>query len=154
MRHLALILLLGLLAGGVSYGLMRLGHRAADPARSVNSGADLEWLRGEFGLDEVQFAAIRQLHLDYAVVCSVHCANILSAQTRLGELQASGAAAAEIATAARALGDLETVCNDATREHLQQVASLMPAAQGERFLRMTLPHLATMPHDGARGLRR
>lgn len=154
MKRLTVVLGLGLVAGVVGYGLVRVGLCLRSDDVVVSTGADITWLKSEFHLNDEQFAAIKQLHGEYGSVCAVHCANIVEAQDRLADLRERGASAEDLAVARQSIEDLEAVCNAATRAHIRRVADLMPPDQGRRFLSMTEPHLASMPHNGSRGLDR
>jgi hypothetical protein len=112
-----------------------------DPAlrRAAREGDAMVWLRAEFKLDDAQFAAIKKLHDDYAVVCGEHCAAIMDARERK-------APAAEVAR-------LEKVCVEAMTGHFQRVAALMPTGQGERYLAVVLPRVADYGHSGAPNVR-
>ena len=118
-------------AFGVCYAMS--GDRAMHAA--AREGDAMAWLRGEFKSSDARFAAIKRLHEDYSVVCSRHCAAIIDARERM-------APAPEIAA-------LEKVCVDATTAHFRQVAALMPAAEGPRYLATVLPRVAGYSHDSA-----
>lgn len=145
MRKLSIVVLVALVAG-------ILAHRIVIHSTDTlpEHGADIAWLESEFNLDQAQFSAIKKLHSDYAAVCSRHCANIIDARADMKELEAAGADKSEITTALDRIHKLESICNNATREHLHKVAQLMPAEEGTRFLALVEPHLASAPHDGVR----
>jgi hypothetical protein len=148
-RRLALLLLVALASAAITYSLVDR-ERASDSA--ATRGSDLEWLRQEFALSAEQFAAVGKLHEEYSGRCAQHCADIMTARRRLAELPSGPSPEREAAE--RRVLELEAVCNDATRVHLRRVAAEMPPAQRERFLRTIEPHLAQLPHDGARALGR
>ena len=77
-------------------------------------------------------------------------ANIIDARADLADLRVDGASDTEITAANARIRTLESICNNATREHLHKVAGLMPAEEGTRFLALVEPHLASAPHDGVR----
>lgn len=122
-------------AGGVFYVMN--ADRALQAA--ARQGDAMAWLRVEFRLDDGQFAAVKKLHDDYSVVCGEHCAAIMAAR----EQKAPGAEVAR----------LEKVCVDAMTVHFRQVATLMPAGQGERYLATVLPRVAGYEHHGAPDVR-
>lgn len=107
--------------------------------RAAAEGDAMLWLRTEFRLDDAQFAAIKKLHDDYGMVCGEHCAAIMAAKRH-------GAPAAEVAA-------LEKTCVDAMTRHFKNVAALMPAGQGERYLAMVLPRVAGYDHAMAPNVR-
>jgi len=99
----------------------------------------MAWLRTEFRLDDTQFAAIKKLHDDYGIVCARHCAAIMKAKER-------AASAAELAA-------LEKTCVEAMTGHFHRVATLMPAAEGERYLATVLPRVKDYAHENVPNLR-
>jgi hypothetical protein len=149
MRRLVVILVLAIVAAAAGFALVTARHASEERALATASGADLAWLRTEFKLDDNQFAAIRALHEAYGPACTKHCADVLAAQKQLEALRANHADAAAISAAERALSDVQAVCNNATREHVRDVAALMPRGEGARYLAMIEPHLAQTPHDPA-----
>jgi hypothetical protein len=135
MKNRLATVLLALIAGGVAFGLFyRLGDDVA-LRRAAREGDALAWLRLEFKLGDAQFAAIKQLHTDYTVECSGHCAAIMAAKER-------GAPAAEVSK-------LEDACVASIRVHFRRVAALMPPGEGERYLALVLPRLSGYEHTGA-----
>lgn len=150
MKRLGTIFAAAIVAAVIGFCLVSLRRSAPVPAQN---GADLNWLRTEFALDDAQFATIRALHENYSATCARHCGDIASACARRDELRAASVPAAEVTAAEKRITDLTAVCNDATRAHLRRVAAAMSPAQGERFLRTVEPHLAQLPHDGERALR-
>jgi hypothetical protein len=135
MKNRVATLLLALAAGLVAFGVFFFLGDDAALRRAAREGDALAWLRFEFHLNDAQFAAIKQLHTDYTVECSGHCAAIMAARER-------GAPAAEVSR-------LEDACVASIRVHFQRVAALMPAGEGERYLAQVLPRLAGYEHTGA-----
>jgi hypothetical protein len=151
MRRLFVVLGMAIAAGGLAFAWVR-GNLAADAEDLMaRDGSDIAWLRTEFELSDEQFAAIEQLHADYSPQCARHCAAIIAATDELRAFGEGGAPPRQLAAARDRLADLEEVCNNATREHLKSVSSVMPPEESRRFLRMTEPHLSDQPHDGNRG---
>lgn len=153
MRQILVVLVAALVAGLCGFYLVQRRHTASIAALAGTSGDDLQWIRTEFRLNDEQFAAVKKLHDDYAVVCAGHCADIAGANNRLKKLTATHAAPAELEAARREVAALEDVCNTATRAHIRRVAAVMPPDQGGRYVALVEPHLAHSPHDGSRGLR-
>ena len=135
MRNRVATLLLALAAGLVAFGAFYFLGDDAALRRAAREGDALAWLRIEFHLSDAQFAAIKQLHMDYTVECSGHCAAIMAARER-------GAPAAEVSR-------LEDACVASIRVHFQRVAALMPGGEGERYLAQVLPRLSGYEHTGA-----
>jgi len=135
MKNFWLTLVVLLAAAATSFGVFYAVNDAPAIRRAASEGDAMAWLRAEFRLDDAQFAAIKQLHDNYSLVCSQHCAAIMSAQRR-------HAPAAEVAA-------LEQTCVDAMTAHFRQVAALMPPGQGERYLAIVLPRVSHYTHEGA-----
>jgi hypothetical protein len=148
-KRLALLFVVALASAAVTYFLVGL-RQPRDPSRSP--GSDVAWICTEFNLAAEPCAAVRKLHDEYSGQCAQHCADIVAARSRLAGLAPE--ATTDRAAATARIAELEAVCNEATRFHLRRVAAVMPAAEGERFLRLVEPHLAQLPHDGARGFGR
>jgi hypothetical protein len=139
MKNFLLTLGLALVACGAAFGIFYAMNDEPAMHRAAREKDAMAWLRAEFHLDEGQFAAIKKLHDDYGSVCAEHCAAIMAARRR-------SAPAAEIAA-------LEKKCVDAMTTHFRRVASLMPAAEGERYLATVLPRVKDYGHNGAPNLR-
>ncbi len=139
MKNFLITLGVVLLACAAAFGVSYLV--GADPAMraAAREGDAMLWLRAEFRPDAAQFAAIKQLHDDYSIACSRHCAAILAARERK-------APAGEVAA-------LEKVCVDAMSAHFRRVAALMPPGQGARYLGIVLPRVAGYSHQGAPNVR-
>ncbi len=149
MKRVVFVLVIALASAALTYFLV--SRQNSQPPTA--SAGDLSWIQTEFELSAEQFAAVQQLHEQYSGQCARHCADIIAARRALAALPADASVGVRAAASAR-VTELEAVCNDATRAHLHRVASAMPPTQGERFLRTVEPHLAQLPHDGARGLSR
>ncbi len=100
----------------------------------------LLWLKDEYHLDDATFEKVSALHRDYFRQCDKMCRQINEADRPLlwrarhrnrqpGELDA------QLARDQIVCGD----CEKAATEHLRQVARLMPASSGQRFLNDILP---------------
>jgi len=128
-----------LAACAVAFGVVYALNTDRALQAAAREGDAMAWLRMEFRLEAAQFAAIKKLHDGYSVACGEHCAAIMAAREKK-------APAAEIAA-------LEKVCVDAMTVHFRQVAALMPAGQGERYLAAVLPRVAGYEHHGAPDVR-
>ncbi|ACB74841.1 hypothetical protein [Opitutus terrae] len=138
MKNFWLSVLMVVAVGAVSFAAFYALNDAPEIRRAAREHDAMAWLRVEFKLDETQFAAIKRLHDDYGKVCEQHCNAILRARRQK-------APPAEIAA-------LEQVCVGSMTEHFRQVAALMPAGQGERYLAIVLPRVSDYSHQGAPNL--
>lgn len=135
MKNLLLTLVVLAAAAAASFGVFYVMNDVPEVRRAAREGDAMAWLKTEFKLDDAQFAAIKKMHDDYAAVCGEHCAAIMNARRRK-------APATEVAA-------LEEVCTRSMTGHFRQVAALMPAGQGERYLAIVLPRIADYDHTGA-----
>ncbi|MFC5457273.1 hypothetical protein [Prosthecobacter fluviatilis] len=100
----------------------------------------LRWLKDEYHLDTATFEKVSALHRDYFRQCDNMCRQINEADRPLlwrarHQARTPGDFDAQLARDHRVCAD----CEKAATEHLRQVAALMPAAQGRRFLQDILP---------------
>lgn len=142
MKKPLLLLLAVLTALGAGYW----GTRLAMPLPAdgpMTAEAKIGWLAEEFRLKPDAAEAVRLLQKAYAPVCARHCEDIARAR------QALSAAGDDLPARAGAEAELERlkkVCGDATRAHLEAVASHMAPAQAARFLAMMEPRVAHHGH--------
>jgi len=139
MKNFLLVGGAALAAGVLAFGAFYMMSDEPALHRAAREGDAMLWLRTEFRLDDGQFGAVKKLHDDYSAACGEHCAAIMASRER-------GAPAAEVAA-------LERVCVEAMTQHFKQVAALMPAGQGERYLATVLPRVAGYDHASAPNLR-
>jgi hypothetical protein len=141
----ALVAVLALAAGCVAYLCVR------DPLPAVASahGDALLWLRHEFNLPPDKMARIEAMHAAYQTVCDEHCRQIRESRAGLRQLQASSAPEAEIAAATARDQELDLLCRTSLQGHMREVAGVIGGADGERYLAIVLPRIATFDHSGA-----
>lgn len=139
MKNLLITVVVAVAACAAAFGVIYALSGDREMHAAAKEGDAMAWLRAEFHLDSVEFAAIKRLHDDYSVACGGHCAAIMAARERR-------APAAEISA-------LEKVCVDAMTAHFRRVAAVMPPPQGERYLATVLPRIAGYEHHGAPNLR-
>lgn len=121
---------------------------------AVQKGDALEWLRSDFNLTELQFAAVKRLHESYAVECEGHCRAIQEAAHQRERVKAQEPAnAAAIAEAQRKVDELRVSCETAIASHVRQVAAQMSPAQGARYLALVLPKIKDFDHQGPADVR-
>jgi hypothetical protein len=112
------------------------------------------WLRHEFHLSDAQFARIKTLHQAYQPVCADHCSRIMSVQQRMADLERTGTHdSPAYAAAQKEWNAVKHECNEATLQHLREVAAVMDADAGRRYLALTVPRIAKYDHLEPRGIR-
>jgi hypothetical protein len=102
----------------------------------------LRWLKEEYLLDAAAFGRIRALHDEYFTQCTKMCRQIAAAARPLlwrarHRSREYGDVGVQLSLEQALCGD----CEKAAVQHLQQVAVLMPPAEGKRFLDDVLPAL-------------
>ena len=154
------ILIASLLAGVVGF---LISHR---PCCSIMDGMttpraahsqlpELEWLRSEFKLSEVQFAQVAKLHVAYRPTCEALCERVLASHEKVKQLVAAGSRVTpELKGALQEHAALHVECQSAMLTHLYQTAACMSPEQAKRYLDAMLPHVLEMamePQASARG---
>jgi len=109
---------------------------------------EVGWLVREFNLSSQQADEVQRLHEEFQPICEMHCDAVRQAKA---VLTAATSDAERTAAEARLL-ELEEVCHQATREHLQRVAALMPPTEAERYLELIQPRLSEHQHAEPFGL--
>jgi hypothetical protein len=100
----------------------------------------LRWLKDEYHLDDATFEKVSMLHRDYFRQCDKMCRQIDEAdRPLLWRARGQKRLPEEIATQLARDQSVCADCEKAATAHLQQVAALMPAEQGRRFLNEILP---------------
>jgi hypothetical protein len=133
-------------AAALSFGAFYAMNDEPAVRHAAREGDAMAWLRAEFHLDDAQFAAIKKLHDDYGAVCARHCTQIMAAKKRIAELGTRNPEQTKAAEMEEA--NLERMCLDSMTDHFRQVAALMPADQGERYLAIVLPRIRNYTHEG------
>lgn len=101
------------------------------------SGLDLGmiWLKREYQLDDATFAKVKEAHRRYFRECEVRCHELDDLNRHfLSELQADASPKSDL-DAVQVLQ--ESLCHDcrlAMITHVHEVAALMPADSGRRFI--------------------
>ena len=108
-------------------------HHAAALVRAEE--AELEWLRHEFALNDLQFAEIKKLHEEYEPVCAQLCQRVVESQARLETLISQHREVTpEILSALQQSAELKEVCQQAMLGHAYRVSRHMNPDQGRRYL--------------------
>lgn len=143
---LVTLAVLGLAAALAGFVCFRMSSDPQLHTAAIRGDAML-WLRTDFHLTEAQFAAIRQLHDSYAGTCDEHCRIIQTATKARNALEAAPGDPAAVVAANRRLQELRFVCETAITRHVRQVAALMSPADGQRYLALVLPKIASFDHQ-------
>ena len=135
MKHTWLILSAALILGaGVFGGSFFVGQRVCCRATASRTD-DLDWLRQEFHVSDIELARIRELHEGYLPRCAEMCRQIADKKRELE--QALNGATNLNATAETKLTELHMLrarCQGQMLQHFMEVSQAMPAEQGRRYL--------------------
>jgi hypothetical protein len=150
MKHLVLTAaLIAAIAGAVGFCCFRAGGDG-EVATALARNDAMAWLRSDFQLTEAQFAAIKQLHDSYSVVCEGHCRDIQEAARVRNDLKAkANVEAGALAEADRRLQELRLVCESAITTHVRRCAAEMSPEAGRRYLALVLPKIKDFDHMAA-----
>lgn len=140
---------IAIIAVAVGFAVYRAsGDKAVQQALAKRDA--LEWLRADFALTEKQFAAIKQLHESYSLVCEEHCREILRATRAREDLKAKAEGdAGAFAAADRRVEELRQVCETAITKHVRNCAAEMSPEAGQRYLALVLPKIKDFDHMAA-----
>lgn len=128
-------LLLALLLGGAMFALCYWTARQAREMVGRQDPDELAWLAREFRLTDAQLKQIRALHEVYRPQCEALCVRVATKHTELTNLL-NGATNVSAAIEQK-LAETATVraeCQAAMLRHFQEVARVMPPAEGARYL--------------------
>jgi hypothetical protein len=96
---------------------------------------DLNWLRTEFHLSEVEMARIRTLHEGYLPQCAEMCAKIAAKKRELEAVLGNGTnLTVEAQAKLNEVAVLRAQCQAQMLQHFITVSQTMPPEQGQRYL--------------------
>lgn len=135
MRKPAVILAVALaVAAAVFGGAFYCAHYVC-AKRGATGTDDLDWLKMEFHLGDVELARIRELHDGYLPKCSDNCILIAAKKRELAQAIAAGTNST--ATLDKLRGEVAALrqkCQSEMLAHFEDVSRAMPPAQGQRYL--------------------
>ena len=124
-----------LLAAAAVFAGSFYAARQVCASRMCNPADNLDWLRHEFKLSDLDMSRVRQLHAGYLPKCSEMCARI---EEKQHELEAALVGATNFTAAAQEklteLGELRARCQSQMLQHFFEVSQAMPPEQGRRYL--------------------
>lgn len=154
MKKPLLILVAGFLIAGAAYASFYLARTAQTRSITASEKPELLWLKQEFGLEDEEFARIRELHEGYLPDCARMCARIAAANAELERLIVqTNAVTPEISAKLAEIGDIRRECQMRMLEHFYAVSRAMPEEQGRRYIAQMqkLTSLANMRHEAEPG---
>jgi hypothetical protein len=135
MKRFLVFFTLLVLVGGSGWFLSYQAGRHHHHAMIRADRAELEWLRQEFKLTEVQFQKVKQLHEDYEPVCAALCERVMASQERLRQLVAKNhEVTPEIEAAMQECAVVKQNCEKAMLGHVYRVSQVMDPGQGQRYV--------------------
>lgn len=128
-------LLLALLVGSVVFAVCYWTASRVRESASNHPADQLAWVCREFRLTDVEVERIRTLHNGYRPKCEEMCARI---EAKNRELAKALVGATNIGPGVERklaeVANLRTECQSQMLRHFQEVARIMPAEQGGRYL--------------------
>lgn len=130
MKRIFAILIAGLIAGALVYGVV---YRATAPAKQA--APELAWLKTEYQLSDAEFARIYEMHHAYLPRCKAMCRRIDAKNAELQQLLANATGLTpEIERVMRESAELRLECQQAMLNHFFEVSRTMPPEQGKKYL--------------------
>src|SRR6266404_6012035 len=100
-----------------------------------NERPELEWLKQEFHLSEIDFSRVAEMHKAYLAGCAERCRLIDEKNEHLKELLATtNTITPEIEKALSEAALLRADCQRKMLQHFYEVSRTMPPEQGKRYL--------------------
>ena len=133
-RPVVIFLAMALASVALFAGAFLLASRVSSQQLSRPTD-DLRWLQEEFHLGKTDLERVRKLHDGYLPVCQEYCDRIASENRSLRQLLEQGKGGTE--EAADHLTEIARVraqCQAAMLQHFEEVSSVMPPDQGQRYL--------------------
>ena len=154
MKHLTLTIAIIAAAAAAAGAISFFASSDAAVRRALAQQDAMAWLRMDFQLSDVQFAAIKKLHDSYSIECERHCLAIQEAALARNALKAAATPdAVAVAAAGRRVAELRAVCESAIAAHVRRCAAEMSPAAGQRYLALVLPRIKDFDHIAAPDLR-
>lgn len=148
MKHVLLVTLLIVTIAVAGYWTYYRGATAHTRSMLHGAEGEMEWLRREYHLSDVQFERIKQIHQEYAPKCERLCQKIAKANARFHEVtRANKTYTPEVEAAMKECLAIQGECRQALLAHVYDVSAQMPTAEGERYLEMMRTRLI-MPSVG------
>lgn len=133
--------LVALAAGCISYFCF------LRPTATGTGDDSLVWLRTEFKLSDNTFTRVKAMHDSYEGVCAAHCEAIADSRRALQRLRSTGASQADIEAAMEQVSKVDAECKASTEKHVEAIAAAIGGSEGERYLSIVLPRIATFDHS-------
>jgi hypothetical protein len=98
---------------------------------------ELQWLRREFHLNDIQFKKIAELQAGYAPICDEMCRRIMEANSKVDRLVSGNReVTSELEAAIREAGLVQADCRKQMLGHIYRVSAQMDPSEGQRYLAM------------------
>jgi len=152
MKKALIILALALVTGYCTFTFMR-SIKESEPAEHAGASLletmpELNWMRQELKLTDLQFKKVSELHSAYRPKCVEMCNRIAEAHGRLERIadEAKGVSP-ELEAAISDHARIHTECQTAMLEHLYQTAALLDEEQAKLYLDTMLPYALDFSHS-------
>ncbi len=142
MKKGALALIVAVLGSAFAYCLYFYCATQPVQAMLTKPAGAMEWLRGEFELNDAQFGKIKALHEAYMPKCAFMCQRIAEANSKVDVLvDQNQSVTPEIESALKNASLVEEESRQQMLAHIYAVSAEMNAQSGRRYLAMMKPRL-------------
>ncbi len=142
MKKGALALIVAVLGSAFAYCLYFYCATQPVQAMLTKPAGEMEWLRGEFELNDAQFAKIKALHEAYMPRCALMCQRIAEANSKVDSLvDRNQAVTPEIESALKNASLVQEECREKMLAHIYAAGAVMNPESGGRYLAMMKPRL-------------
>lgn len=149
MKKLLLMLAVSLLAGVMSFCLMRCHRMSAHHGLLVYSMPELTWIRKDLKLTDAQFAKVSAMHASYRPKCMEMCRSIADGHEKIEALaRRDHRVTRELEAAIREHSENHARCQQAMLQHIYETAAVLDDAQASRYLETMLPYALDFTHGG------
>lgn len=140
MKKAIFILAAALLAGVISFCIMRSRMIAHSRGNLLDSMPELAWVRTDLKLTDMQFAKVSDFHAAYRPKCVEMCHRISDAHEKMEELTRKGRMVTpELEAAIREHAVIHAECQQAMLKHLYETAAVLDEKQAARYLETMIP---------------
>ena len=150
MKKKLILLVAILMAGVVSFCLMRSHKMAERQALLRDCLPELAWVRTDLKLTDGQLEKVTALHTAYLPKCMAMCHRIATARDKVrSAAEGSRKISPELEAAIREHAQTRAQCQQAMLGHLYETAAILDDNQASRYLEAMLPFALEFDPNGS-----
>lgn len=148
MKRGGIIISLALFLGGAGFFLVRWQKRAARHVDFHNYAqhgpndqhAELDWLKSELHVSDLQMDKVRALHIAYHPICESLTQRLEASHRKLDALSSTATSlGAEMDAALQEHSAIHLECQRAMLKHFYETAAILSPDQARRYLKKMIP---------------